>query len=229
MTSWGGISKVTVRRSIRCIRSIPGMIKTTPGPRCGSRRPNRKTTPRSYSRKTLMPLKRIITAIATTTITANGMTNLRLIARQREKRPAARVSIPDSAGSQAGGGGVSPARRAQNIGRSRLDCQFQAVNRDDLNLGACGQVTIAERPPELPPKRDPARVTRHDRLADLTHLTDHRLGSGARRATSLAQAPTQQQHDYQEHSRAGGDYPTADQQIAARRIDEKHGAKQKSD
>src|SRR5579862_4211251 len=44
---------VIVRRSTFTIRSTTGMRKTTPGPFCGSRRPRRKTTPRSYSRRIL--------------------------------------------------------------------------------------------------------------------------------------------------------------------------------
>src|SRR5689334_14133586 len=44
---------VIVRRSTLTIRSTIGMRKTTPGPFCGSRRPRRKTTPRSYSRRIL--------------------------------------------------------------------------------------------------------------------------------------------------------------------------------
>src|SRR5579862_2238445 len=44
---------VIVRRSTFTIRSTTGMRKTTPGPFCSSRRPRRKTTPRSYSRRIL--------------------------------------------------------------------------------------------------------------------------------------------------------------------------------
>src|SRR6266566_1281535 len=46
---------VIVRRSTLTIRSTIGIRKTTPGPFGGSsRRPSRKTTPRSYSRRILM-------------------------------------------------------------------------------------------------------------------------------------------------------------------------------
>src|SRR6202020_627419 len=43
---------VTVRRLIRTIRSIDGIISCRPGPRWSIRRPSRNTTPRSYSRRT---------------------------------------------------------------------------------------------------------------------------------------------------------------------------------
>ena len=50
MISWGGTSSVIVRRSILTRRSTPnGMMKKSPGPLRGIRRPSRKTTPRSYS------------------------------------------------------------------------------------------------------------------------------------------------------------------------------------
>jgi hypothetical protein len=39
ITSWGGISKVTVRRSTRTIRSTSGTSSTTPGPLAPTRRP----------------------------------------------------------------------------------------------------------------------------------------------------------------------------------------------
>src|ERR671934_115029 len=45
MTSWGGTSRVTVRRSILTRRSMPkGMISLSPGPLRAIRRPSRKRT-----------------------------------------------------------------------------------------------------------------------------------------------------------------------------------------
>src|SRR5256885_11907320 len=46
--------RVIVRRSTLTIRSTIGIRKTTPGPFGSSRRPSRKTTPRSYSRRMRM-------------------------------------------------------------------------------------------------------------------------------------------------------------------------------
>src|SRR6266566_4799146 len=54
MTSCGGMLSVIVRRSTLTRRSTIGIRKTTPGPLGSSRRPSRKTTPRSYSRRILM-------------------------------------------------------------------------------------------------------------------------------------------------------------------------------
>jgi hypothetical protein len=55
ITSWGGMSSVTVRRSTLTIRSTIGIRMNRPGP-FGSekRRPSRKTIARSYSRATLI-------------------------------------------------------------------------------------------------------------------------------------------------------------------------------
>ena len=52
MTSCGGMFSVTVRRSTRTIRSITGISRIRPGPLRAIRRPRRKMTPRSYSRRT---------------------------------------------------------------------------------------------------------------------------------------------------------------------------------
>jgi hypothetical protein len=49
MTSWGGMSAVTVWRLTRTIRSTTRMMKNRPGPLAPITRPSRKITPRSYS------------------------------------------------------------------------------------------------------------------------------------------------------------------------------------
>src|SRR4051794_11039664 len=54
MTSWGGIVWVIVRSVTRTMRSAIGMSRTSPGPFWATSRPNRNTTPRSYSRSTRM-------------------------------------------------------------------------------------------------------------------------------------------------------------------------------
>ena len=46
------MSSVTVRSETRTIRSMPGMSRTSPGPRWSTSRPSRNTTARSYSRRT---------------------------------------------------------------------------------------------------------------------------------------------------------------------------------
>ena len=52
ITSCGGMLSVTVRRSTRTILSMIGIRKIRPGPFWSIRRPRRKITPRSYSRRT---------------------------------------------------------------------------------------------------------------------------------------------------------------------------------
>src|SRR5215216_2253896 len=52
ITSCGGIVCVIVRRVTRTMRSAIGISSTRPGPFWATRRPKRKTTPRSYSRST---------------------------------------------------------------------------------------------------------------------------------------------------------------------------------
>src|SRR5215470_5033070 len=66
ITSCGGTSMVTVRRSTRSMRSTSGMRYTIPGPRAPTKRPSRKTTPRSNSLRTLRPLNTITIATAST-------------------------------------------------------------------------------------------------------------------------------------------------------------------
>src|SRR5581483_3232746 len=58
MASWAGTSIVMTRRSIRTMRSTPGMMYCRPGIRSPARRPRRNTTPRSYSWMTRSPLTR---------------------------------------------------------------------------------------------------------------------------------------------------------------------------
>src|SRR5258705_10617347 len=57
MTSCGDTFIVSVRKSTRTIFSRKGMMKLSPGPRNEMRRPKRNTTPRSYSLKTLRPVR----------------------------------------------------------------------------------------------------------------------------------------------------------------------------
>ncbi len=62
---------VTTRREILTILSTMGMIKNSPGPFAPTNRPNRKITPRSYSRTILIALikKSTITATIKATVT----------------------------------------------------------------------------------------------------------------------------------------------------------------
>jgi len=64
ITSWGGTSRVIVRRSTFTILSTMGMMRNSPGPFAPTRRPRRKMTPRSYSRTTLIALIRNSTITA---------------------------------------------------------------------------------------------------------------------------------------------------------------------
>src|SRR5262245_59479212 len=61
MTSWGGTSIAIVRKLTRTSLSIKGMMITTPGPfpptSPRASRPHRKITARSYSRRTLNPIR----------------------------------------------------------------------------------------------------------------------------------------------------------------------------
>ena len=52
ITSCGGTSITTVRRSTRTICWMAGTMMTSPGPFTRQKRPSRNTTPRSYSRST---------------------------------------------------------------------------------------------------------------------------------------------------------------------------------
>jgi len=67
--SCGGTSMVCVRKLTLTMRSIMGIRKKIPGPRAPTNLPKRKTTPRSYSRSTLMEL-----AIKNTNKTTSMMT-----------------------------------------------------------------------------------------------------------------------------------------------------------
>src|SRR5512134_904038 len=58
ITSWGGTSIATTRRSTRTILSMTGISRMSPGPLAPMTRPSRKITPRSYSFRILMALYR---------------------------------------------------------------------------------------------------------------------------------------------------------------------------
>src|SRR5258706_1679284 len=64
ITSCGGTSSTRVRRSTRTICWTNGMSRIRPGPFTPVKRPRVKTTPRSYSRKILTALKRMMRARA---------------------------------------------------------------------------------------------------------------------------------------------------------------------
>src|SRR5687767_12866240 len=85
MTSCGGIVCVIVRRDTRTMRSAMGTSSTMPGPFWATRRPKRKTTPRSYSRSTRTDAPAIDSISATkttrTTRTAVISTHLPFLGR----------------------------------------------------------------------------------------------------------------------------------------------------
>src|SRR5262249_15944435 len=60
MTSWGWTSRAIVRRLTLTIRSTTGISRMSPGPFAPMRRPSRKMTPRSYSRRILIAEERKI-------------------------------------------------------------------------------------------------------------------------------------------------------------------------
>src|SRR5579864_185726 len=68
MTSWGGTSMTTVRRSTLTICCAAGKTRKMPGPLTAVKRPKVKITPRSYSFNTLKALNSINAAMTTTTI-----------------------------------------------------------------------------------------------------------------------------------------------------------------
>src|SRR5439155_24008572 len=71
MISCLGTSMVTTRKSILTMRSTTGMRKMSPGPLAPCNLPSRKTTPRSYSRRTRIACGMPTTA-STTRTTAQG-------------------------------------------------------------------------------------------------------------------------------------------------------------
>ena len=65
ITSCGGTSMVTMRRSTRTIFWMPGMRSTSPGPFTFQKRPSWNTTARSYSRRMRIALANRISSSTT--------------------------------------------------------------------------------------------------------------------------------------------------------------------
>src|SRR5215216_866741 len=80
MTSCGGIVCVIVRSVTRTMRSAIGTSSARPGPFWATRRPKRKTTPRSYSRSTRTdaPASDTASTTRTTRITRTAVISLHL-------------------------------------------------------------------------------------------------------------------------------------------------------
>src|SRR5690606_31825939 len=118
ITSCVGTSITIVRRSTRTICWIPGTTMTMPGPLTFQNRPSRKITPRSYSRRILIALKRSSSTIARRMI-GNSSPNMRFPFLLRES-----FGHPGpSSGQRGAAGGLTWIER--------LDVQQQPVDASD--------------------------------------------------------------------------------------------------
>src|SRR5260221_8803493 len=167
------MSSVTVRRSIRTSRSIIGRIKTIPGPRYGVSRPNRNTTPRSYSLRIRMLLRRNITRIKTSTPIPGNIAFL----------PAARLT----------------GQRARRIRTSNDSLHFQLEPLDcfDPRPRARDQRLTAHRAPDFAVHKNLARRARRDRLAHLAHFSQQTFRPGLHGAPTLARHDISERQNYQ--------------------------------
>src|SRR4051812_14706263 len=169
MTSCGGTVSVIVRRSTLTILSTTGISRKRPGPfGTGSKRPSRKTMPRSYSRATLIAEKR------------NRTTRNSRIAMMTR---AALIGLdPTSVGLA---GGTSRVPQAPSTGPLRGGAlrvpyvsgphsQHEPVKRLAADSFAGPQLFSARsaRPPELPvDEHEPVTTPLADRAGD--HLRRH--------------------------------------------------------
>src|ERR1019366_5896497 len=79
-TSCDGTSRVSIRRETRTMRSMGANTRMMPGPfGCGSTRPSREITPRSYSRRILIEVSRYSTTMITPTVVKSSITASLLI------------------------------------------------------------------------------------------------------------------------------------------------------
>src|SRR5262249_32667007 len=144
ITSCGGMFKVIVRRSTRTMRSTIGIRKNSPGP-LGSwtRRPSRKTMPRSYSRRTLtaaIAYSSTQNTPITKTISAAVNSPLR---RRRGRRLRSWVASVRAYGSH-----FDP-----------MYLEGEAVDAIDLDLLAGDEPVVRARAPELAVDEDEPVVT----------------------------------------------------------------------
>src|SRR5208282_2888106 len=206
ITSCGGMSSVTVRRSIRAIRSSTGITKITPGPRYGVSRPRRKTTPRSYSLSTLSPLRAKIIPMKITIPTPPAIAILlRPLARE------ALATVPSSL-----------------TLRQLLNLQLQTVDRFHASARAGTERVAADRSPNLATHENFAGRAGTDRLPHLAHLADDTLRAGRRAPATLARHDISDAENYQRQRRRCAVYNVAiNRQVALRRVDKKQRADDK--
>src|SRR5258707_2189502 len=161
MTSWAGMSSVTVRKSIRTARSRIGMMKIMPGPRNGCRRPSRKTTARSYSLRILRPLSSTIAAI-TITIPSPLTIGIPPFVLRRQVRGITLVDFSRRS--------ILPRHhrgRRRNFGPHRY---FESMHRYDARVGARRDRLVADRAPDFAIDEDLPRSARRDRRANQADL-----------------------------------------------------------
>src|SRR5215211_5961380 len=215
MTSCGGTVSVTVRRSIRTMRSTIGIRKISPGPFCAIRRPSRKMTPRSYSRRIRIP-------------------EARTIARKTISRTTIAMTTPTSRLLSLS---TYPARLRCIGGAHRRDVESQPLHRLHAHSTAALQAPpVAVRGPQL---RAPKGALHEDlsdrieRLANLPDRPDHLLPAGAFRLPARpdrplggeGQRPAQEQPHEDDHN--GRDLECAVVRVVQQesRGDERHHAR----
>src|SRR6266852_4494306 len=182
ITSWGGTSMVMVRRLTFTILSMNGISSTRPGPEPSppglmmalARRPKRKITPRSYSR-------RMRTDEARTNIT---MTMTGTMAKISPK-PSMSCLL----------GMLCPPRSSDHL-------QREAVHAQDLDALARGhRAVLRHRPPQFAVHQDlPLRI---ERPPDHTGLADHARGARGLRPVEGPE-PRRHGEDHQARGGADG-------------------------
>src|SRR5690242_14621832 len=115
ITSWGGMSSAITRSDTFCTLVRRGGRNTRPGPLAPQERPRKKTTPRSYSRKTLSAAK----AYSTTTPTAGSRNSFMAT-------PLGGEGFDDHRGALT----AADARRAQPVALPLLRERVQEMNGD---------------------------------------------------------------------------------------------------
>src|ERR1700735_2397745 len=203
ITSCGGMSSVTVRRSIRAIRSSTGITKITPGPRYGVSRPRRKTTPRSYSLSTLSPLK---TKMMPMKITIPTPPAIAILLRPLAREALDTLTFPPTL-------------------RQLLNLQLQTVDRFHASARAGTERVAADRAPNLAMHENFAGRAGSDRLTHLANLADDALSARRRAPATFARHDVSDAENYQRQRRRGAVYNVAiDREVALRRIDKKQRA-----
>src|ERR1700730_16342084 len=140
ITSCGGTSRVTVRRSIFTIRSSIGTIQLSPARFTSAKRPRRKITPASYSWMILRPV---------------------MIQRPMGMRKMSKAT---------GKGCSFRKRRRRSGGAVGGNLEHQAFDLQHARPGTQGERVPAARAPQLAIDEHAAGGPYGDRIADLAHL-----------------------------------------------------------